>query len=213
MSSCCDTPDLIQTTYSSIVCASCGIENRYLTIGAGSYSDWRLNTMPLIYSRLKRFEKMIDSAVLGLSFINDNRMLEFLKTTSFENIQSLVNTIRTSPLKDKRYCSLHLFSRIHCRNHIIYPRPKNYIVIKQKMLRIFTDIEHSHKWSYPNLPFFNYRFILIVLLTIFDFEQFVMFVKPLQCKKRRQKYIEMLNSLQIMCGDTVLEVPDAVQKS
>ena len=210
----CGDNDLIQTMNSTIICGSCGVESRFLTIGGGCYSDWKLNTMPLIYSRLKRFEKMTDSAVLGCSFLNDNKMLEFLsKHNTFPDINSLVHTIRTCSLKDKRYCSLHLFSRLFCTNHVKISRPNNYLLIKREILRTFTNIERSHKWKYPNSPFFNYRFILIVLLNIFRLERFIIFVKPLQCKRRQQHYIDMLNSLHVNYGDTVLKVQDVVPMS
>ena len=150
-----------------------------------------------VYSRKKRFEKLLLCVLQPCPQSGDDLMLAYLfERKPIKDRHSLLQLMKKSPLKDKRYCSLHLFSKLIVSNYIQPPVPKNIDNLKYRILRSFDDIEfaHSRKRLY-DAPFFNYCWLLSFFLDEFGLSEYKPFVKPLKCKHRRKVYATMYKEL------------------
>ena len=191
---------VIYTTRNTTLCIFCGLEN---TCGYGFYQLNRSQTTynnhaPLVnvYSRRKRFDKLLMCVLRPCPQSGDDMMLEYLfNHQPIQNNQILQNKMKKSYLKDKRYCSLHLFSKLLVKNYKPPVVLQNIVFIRTMILRAFEDIEFLHSRKYPKDPFFNYCWLLSFFLEKFDMNDYTQFVKPLKCKNRRNVYATMYNEL------------------
>ena len=177
------------------VCELCGIERivPYNMYTQSKTIDWSGICIPTAYSRKKRFAKLFDSVTTGHAEKKDEHMLRFLATKKNEikSREDVFKCIRESSLSDKRYGSIHLFSRIYIPGFTVPILPKNFFQLKKRVLRKFEDFEFEHRNKYYGKPFFNYRWLLGKILSQFGIRQFGPFIKVIKCKKRRQHYEEM----------------------
>jgi len=184
------------TTHHTTVCRECGMERSCpYTQQSMSQNQNTYNThAPLIpvYSRKKRFERLLNSIITPCPFAGDNKMLEYLwPHRPMENTKSLISLIKKSPIKDKRYASMHLYTSLFVKDYSAPVPPKNIAFLKRKMLRCFQDLEFAHRRCLPNGPFFNYMWILSKYLQEHKLHDYIPHVKPLKCKHRRIVYEKM----------------------
>lgn len=181
------------------VCALCGVEKivPYDMYTQSKIIDWSGICIPTAYSRKKRFAKLFDSVVTGHAEKKDELMLSFLATRKNEikTREDVLDCIRISSLPDKRYGSIHLFSRIYVPNFTAPLLPANFFQLKKRVLRKFEDFEFEHRNKYYGKPFFNYRWLLGKIMFEFGISQFAPFIKVIKCKKRRQHYEDMYQEL------------------
>mgnify|MGYP003710388131 CR=1 FL=1 len=201
------------TQESHIVCQDCGAVLRHFfscehMVG---YEQWKMCPMTIQYTRVKRFETLLDNVVLGLENRLDYKVLQWIGNTQlkFENKSAILLFLKTIPFTDKRYCSLHLLARAFCTTY--KPPPPNlvteYYRKRSAILKMFTQIEHKFFRTYCG-PFLNYKFILVSLLFTFHLGHFVQYVKPIKSRIRIHHNLLVWNALQIKLGDTVIAIPD-----
>ena len=120
-------------------------------------------------------------------------MLAYLfKHAPIEDLPRLLELMKTSPVKDKRYCSLHLFCKLCVPTYVAPSPPTNLAHLQNLMLRCFEEVEFAHRRYYRGEHmFFNYGWILQMYLQVFGLPQYLRYVKPLKCKHRRETYERM----------------------
>lgn len=190
----------IYTTHNTTVCVNCGLETACgygffpLTRAQSTYN----NHAPLVnvYSRKKRFDKLLLCVLKPCPQSGDNLMLEYLfKRQPIHNIPDLLQWMKTSPLKDKRYCSLHLFCKLLVKKYTPPQMIENMDYKRVQILRAFEDIEFAHARKQRQGPFFNYCWLLSFFLKEFNLREYNQFVKPLKCKHRRKAYADLYGEL------------------
>ena len=206
----CGQPKLVHTHQHTIVCTECGIEKTVLKLDPVnisyqqrlSVSSHGVNT----YSRTKRFTTMLTQCVVGTSFEADDKMLACLYPQHpFTTIDELVSKIKKSGLRDKRYSSLHFFSRHTVPGYKKFPIPPGWEETKRMIIAFFTSFERLYRTQYPEWPFVSYSWLLRTILIEFDLRRFTIFVKPLKCKRRRARYHTIYQRIKsLMTSDTPL---------
>ena len=90
-----------------------------------------------------------------------------------------------------------------------------YYAEKLRMKALFQKIETRfiNKFGRDKKPFINYRFMIEVFLTNFEFLECKQYVKQIKCAKRYQRNVTILNSMNIKLGDKDLIVPDSLEVS
>jgi hypothetical protein len=189
--------DLVNTK----VCKECGRETLQLSdpsLGARHSGDALFITH---YSRVNRFMRLLESVVLPHGTTKDTQMLQWLDRNK-EDIstpETLLRCMQKSGLADKRYSSLHLFHRIHMSDYHAPRMPSKYLQDKKRFQRAFLDIEFAHRRC-PHTQFFNYAWLLRHMLQSEPaYAEFLVYIKCIKCPKRRSRYQEMLDSLNIGC--------------
>ena len=206
----------LQTEGYSIVCGKCGcvLKHVFTPEYMVGYDQWKLCPMSAQYTRVKRFETLLDSVVLGLENRLDFKVLTWIGDTKciFKNTHDILRFLKKIPYTDKRYSSLHLLTRIFCKK---YTAPTQEIIsyyfkVKKQILNVFKRVEHNFFRTYCG-PFLNYKFILMVLLYTFKLDYFIPYVKPIKSITRIKYNILVWNSLKITHDDTIVLIPDTVE--
>ena len=200
MYNCCVETNRVYTDRNTIVCTICGLEKKVSFDLSKEPNDWTRTPVVTCYSRRKRFAKLFDNTLAPYAEKNDTSMLEYLgrivkKEGKFETYAEMLNRIKHSPLRDKRYGSLHIFAKMFL---ITYKKPKypqNILLIRKRILRRFEDFEFAHKRHRLD-NYFNYRWLLAKLLIELNLTEYLQFVKRLKCPIRSQHYEDMFNDLQ-----------------
>jgi len=179
------------TPYHTLVCIECGIERVQsfeVTEATTSFTQSYGWHGVGLYSRSKRFGQMLDQCILGLANSVDEPMLRYLSTyPSFPNTKSLLSVLRTAPLKDKRYCSLHLFSRLYCDDYRLV-RVSSYPEVKTNLISLYQQLEKLHSQMSPGQQFISYAFIMNEILILKGFNHFTRYIKKLKCPRRNKRY-------------------------
>lgn len=205
-----------QTQGYSIVCKLCGcvLDHVFSPEYMVGYDRWKLCPMTVQYTRVKRFETLLDNVVLGLETRLDYNVLEWIGNTkqTFGKTYEILSFLKQLPFTDKRYCSLHLLSRAFCTRYKTPPSPliQSYFRARAHILSVFKEVEHQFFRTYCG-PFLNYKFILICLLYTFELDYFVKYVKPIKSLARIKYNINVWNTLDIKHGDTVILIPDTAE--
>jgi hypothetical protein len=172
------------------ICTSCGLEQPLLENHDHHESFEDVNTC--VYSRRKRFEHLIDSVLYPAFHQKDVPVFKMLKDKKFKTIGELVTFMRHTPLKDKRFCSIHLFATLTVQKHkTLQPPPYTY---RTHLLRLFDEVLSRHK-VYGGKQFFSYPWLLRRLILLTGNTQYEPYIKEIRCKRRRKKYNEMLHTL------------------
>ena len=124
----------------------------------------------------------------------DEKCLMYLETQTICSLNDLFRVLKNAPLKDKRYCSLHLFARLYVNDYTAPAPPKNVFVLRKFILKKFQDIEMNHRKLMTG-PFFNYPWLLKKILNEFKIHQYNPYIKPIKCKRRRKHYEKMYSTL------------------
>jgi hypothetical protein len=191
-----------------LTCLLCGcvVDTIYNPSEMQLYEDYCKAPLYTPYTRRNRFRNMLDSICLGLEFPNDKHMFKHLLPLDPSSPADIIRGMKSSGLVDKRFCSLHVFMKCFCP-HKLTPNLKEvarFHKMKLTILKTFTNIEFMLQGG----RFLNYRFVVDVILWLYDFNLWRCFVKPLKCPKRVTKCVEIFNSLQITYRDKVVVIPD-----
>ena len=190
--------NLLQTEESSLVCPSCGIERRVLAPCTYLNCGFQMRHSPFMsgYSRSKRFKQMVEMLLFPASSNADQKALRILfeQKSTIKCLGHIIHLLTTSKLQDKRFCSLHLFSKLFNPKYKPPPHKGDLFYILERMKFQFELIELRYKSLVRNKPFINYTFIIRFLLLNMKLFYYLKFVKKLKCPKRRQRYQTMLHS-------------------
>ena len=186
---------------STTICKNCGKEEYILTTCNYNNCGFQMKHSPFLqgYSRTKRFRQMTEMLLFPTPKNPDGPALEFL-TSHKEQIKCMADIMRLlskSKLPDKRFCSMHMFSRIF---NPAYEKPPKYgdlFVMLNQMVFIFQTIELRYKQLASDKPFINYTFIIRHILQKLKFLYYLQFVKILKCEKRKERYRMMLESFHL----------------
>ena len=177
------------------VCSDCGLTNTMPFDMADQVMYNRELLFQNTYSRKKRFMTLFDKLFFPHPDRKDEDCLKFLDNKMFELLEDLVECLKTSPLQDKRYCSLHSFARRFVSAYAPPSLPKNIFTFKKFLVEDFTHLEFLHQKYTTGVPFFNYPWLLKKLLTVRGVTQFHPFIKPIKCKRRKRHYEELYTKL------------------
>jgi hypothetical protein len=176
-----------------LVCPNCGVTTQMLK------PEFDYHKQPLFfcsYSRSKRFGALLSRVLLPCFEKHDAKMFRFLNTYKpYESVEDIMNRMKLSDLKDKRYCSLHLFARYFMP---CYTAPDHRLQFHKTIMFSFRDVERNFS-RFPNKPFFNYPWLLRKLLFQHSLSDYICFVKPIRCEKRNLYYENLFK--QVMNGN------------
>jgi hypothetical protein len=210
----CECTSVFRTTYNTNVCDLCGIERPIPLDIFERIAPRHMSPFPVGYSRCKRFTKILDSVLYPSPSPADKHMLEFLWgqtiKTKFDSIAELLNTMKKANTRDKRYISLHCFARLFV-NGYKKPTNDNYVGKRKCILNEFEHILFGHLRYCANEQFFNYSWLLCVLLQKYELGNLVVFVKNLRCSHRKDFYRGLLK--QIRHSYTLPEVQVCASKT
>ena len=195
-----DTQKIVTSANTSI-CIECGNEKKTPYDLSKEPYDWTRVPCITSYSRKKRFAKLFDNTVNPNAETNDNLMLRYLMGVGLiRTVPELLRIIKKSNLRDKRYGSLHVFSKMFVQSYQKPTTPKNLLLLRKSILKRFEDYEFAHK-RYGSGNFFSYRWLLAKLLKEFNLDRYLVFVKMLKCPIRCSYYETMFADLNIkLCG-------------
>ena len=172
------------------ICTHCGLEQPLLE-NHDTYESFE-DVYTCVYSRRKRFENLVDSVLFPAFHQKDVPVYATLKDKKFKTVDELVHHMKHTPLKDKRFCSTHLFATLTVKNHAkLTPPPYRF---RTRVLRLFDEVLSRHK-VYGSKQFFSYPWLLRRLLAVTGNKQYEPYIKEIRCKRRRKKYTEMLHAL------------------
>lgn len=201
----CCGENVLFTTRHTKVCRICGLERKCPFSQTETNHNTYSTHAPLVpvYSRKKRFVRLLASVLAPGPQPGDDKMLEYLfGHRPVEDTDALLELMKASPVKDKRYCSLHLFVKLCVPAYVAPVPPSNLAHLQRLMLRCFEEVEFAHRRFFRgDHMFFNYGWILQLYLRVFGLHQYLRFVKPLKCRHRRETYELMY--LEIMRLDTL----------
>ena len=180
------------------VCKFCGLQNG-IHIECDQTSCGYIQThSPFTngYSRKKRFSNIVESLIHPTPCKSDRIMLEHFVTNSIKcKVSEIENILRISKLRDKRYHSMHLFSRLFAIDYIA-PKRRDTLLIMRRLMFDFERLEFAFVKQYSNQkPFLNYNWILLHLLKLHKLFEFMKFVKKIKCQKRLEYYQGLVDSL------------------
>ena len=190
----CNCETTFRSDYNTIVCMTCGNEIQTSLSIIQKVSPPDMTPFPSGYNRAKRFLKILDSVLVPTPVAADNLMLAYLFGKTFKTIPDLLAYMKCSKFRDKRYMSIHLFTRLFVESYA-KPQCSNVRHSRKSIMREFENIQFAH-WRLCNEDqFFNYSWILCVLLEEFDLPQYTQFIKRLRCKNRKKHYTKLLERL------------------
>lgn len=192
----CNTCAPTDITYidGTAVCRACGVVHPHLrdyVVGINTYND------PLqlcFYQRRKRFEQIL--VKITAPHI-DNKDVPIYKLLvegkhTFDSVPDVLATVKKLPVKDKRYHSLHIFSKLFMKNYVKPPMLR--FQTKKRIMFLFSDIE-SMFLREKSVPFFNYAWLIRRVLNHFKVHEYDMYIKQIKCEKRNEYYNDMFNFL------------------
>lgn len=173
-----------------MICTNCGLEQPLLE--NHDHHESFEDVYTCVYSRRKRFENLVDSILFPAFHQKDNPVYATLKDKTFKTVDELVDHMKHTQLKDKRFCSTHLFAILTVQNHAKLAPPPYFF--RTRIIRLFDEVLSRHK-VYGGKQFFSYPWLLRRLLAVTGNTQYEPYIKEIRCKRRRKKYNEMLTSL------------------
>ena len=190
----CSCLRVFRSDYNTTCCLECGRETRapFSIIQKSKPQD--MTPFPYGYSRFKRFSKILDAVLCPTPSHADNLMVEHLFGHKFDTMHELIVFMKESQIRDKRYTSLHFFNRLCVRDYV-YPPPFNVHEATRCILRAFQEVELAHLRTCPGETFFNYNWLLVVLLRENNFGFLIRYVKNLRCPNRKIFYADLLERI------------------
>ena len=178
----------------------CGLEQKIPYDLSAQPNDWTKTPVITCYSRRKRFAKLFDHTIAPYAEQNDTKMIIYLsnsvrETGKFDSISDLIQRIKSSGLRDKRYGSIHILSKLFLKNYQRPRQPKNLFYVRKRILRRFEDFEFAHK-RYRTDNYFNYRWLLAKLMRELGMAEHLIFIKMLKCPIRSKHYEDMFTDLE-----------------
>ena len=178
--------------YNTEVCWECGLET---SVGYNMFQPnanvYNTHT-PFLqgYSRQKRFATMLDCVISPSPYSADNNALKYmLPHKGVEKVGDIFTLLKKHRSKDKRYCSVHLFTRLLCPGYV--PTKLVPYEVRRKILHKFRDMEFLHRRFVNHKPFFSYCWLIRKFLQNEGLTEFLPYVKKLKCKKRCKVYEDL----------------------
>ena len=186
----CEVPCLFLPEESTYVCKLCGHTTTTLQIAPVAFGE---NVCVCMYSRTKRFEIMLKALLYPSFDTKDEHIYTHLQTReSYTNIGDLVTAMKSCNLKEKRFHSIHLFSRLLCEDYSEVTAPphhyfKRIMILFDELLTLFNATKKT--------KFFSYPWLLRKLLNLTNEFRYDKFIKKIRCKKRNRFYKDMFAEL------------------
>jgi hypothetical protein len=136
----------------------------------------------------------------------DQPVLEMFLGKTYPTIEDFIVLLKASKIKDKRYQSMHTFAKLCVDTY--KPVPPLTELVFGECIRMFKDIEYRFIKRCVSVPYFNYNWLLKKLLHHLGITRYDPYLKTIKCKKRKQYYEDMFNSL---C--TTTSIPGGDQES
>jgi len=187
----CKSKDVYVTDYHTLLCLQCGLESQTafeMNPIHVSYNCCHHQPFAVGYNRQKRFRTMLINVVFGTCNSADENMLKYL--AQFQNYvdeSSLLKQMKKSNLRDKRYTSLHLFSRLFLPSYKKPVIPCNWDVVEKSIMRMFSEIELVHRKMFSK-PFFSYVWLLQKIIIYHGLCMYSKYIKKLKCPNRVKAY-------------------------
>ena len=188
----CNSKNVNTTECHTMLCTDCGSERSCgfdITPLHVSYNGCHHQPFGEGYSRRKRFGTMLKNVIKGSCNLADEPMLIYLTRfkSEYTNMASLLSKIKKSKIRDKRYTSLHLFSRVFLPAYVKPRHPINWPAVEKSILNMFSEVEIVHRRLFSK-PFFSYVWLLQKILVAHHLNGFCTFIKQLKCPKRIKQY-------------------------
>ena len=181
----------------SRVCTSCGLESHVLEECTPKNCGFQIKTykMRLGYSRCARFRKLVLQILLPGITSQDEQMLKYLRTKNIRTLAQLMQTVKQAPLKDKRFHSIHAYSRVLLNDWVQY-EPSFALRLVEKFCRMFRNLEcRFERRFYGTKAFVNYKFVLHMFFDQLQLTALKRFVPKMKCQKRTRYYANLVQEL------------------
>ena len=172
--SACEVPFLYLEEDSCSVCPVCGLTNRCVTITATGFGE---NVNVCVYSRTKRFEIML-RAMLYPSFDKKDTVMytHLVKYAPFKTVVDLESAMKRCSSKEKRFHSIHLFSKLLCEEYQpIQPPPLHYF---KRVMILFDEVLCRFN-AQSTTNFFSYPWLIKTLLNLTGETRYDKFIKKI----------------------------------
>ena len=206
----CKTKRIARTTYNTWVCLGCGIEKLAGLIPTNDDPSNAYNQLTFQYSRRQRFKNYLEQVTGISSGCHSNaKIWELLNDIGpFESVELLLKAMGKVKCKHKHYECIHSFARAFVTD---CPTPERVTMVRFKFLmRSFDEILLNWKRHFDGTTelFFSYPWITKHLLHSHGITRFDVFIKKLQCKKRNQKYVKLLQKISVAPKINEIRVPN-----
>ena len=194
----CRHPVTIFTHYCTVVCTSCGHESQQILNPSDDTTYHAHHPTPInhrLYNRPDRWKSLVRK-VVGIhsgppkhdpiwNCLEKNRH-------NISDVSDIYKVLRKSGLKHKHYQSAHIFAKCFAKNYI---KPRHSPTLVETHLNAyFAHIQRM--WNAAQFDFFfSYAWLLEQGLYVFSHLEYLPYVKTLICKRRRNKYVQMLLTL------------------
>ena len=179
----------VHTDYHTIICTICGEETQGL-FECRDICYESAGPMVMAYSRNRRFSNMLRAVLYPDGLYPKQRVIQELADNGpHTSAESILLSMRKMKFPNKQYQHLHLYCKLAQVNYVPpQTAPKE---VFNKILRRFTAIEDRFNSTDHN-TFFSYAWLLRHLLQEFHLDEYVRYVKRIQCNKRNKIYEELL---------------------
>ena len=192
----CAHSQTVFTEFDTVVCTVCGLEKSILYNTPNYHTH--ITTAPLarFYSRPDRWNTLLKKIIaIHSGPPTSDPIWVFLKEKQpFKSVDDLKTALRNCRLENKHYPCIHVFARCFCSD---YKKPRHNPREVLHKLGVYFDLilKMYHRSGNPNKKFFSYNWLLEQGLSLFNFVDYIPFVKKLKCVSRRCKYVEKLIAL------------------
>jgi len=202
-----------------LLCSRCGLVLRTQYQYTTSLNNHSEPLQLCMYQRKKRFMDILTKIVFPSIDNKDAPVYEELnKHKPYESIGDIIDVMKGTKCKDKRYCSLHTFCK-HFLTGYTAPRRVDFVFMKL-CSNLFTSVEtlflnESRIFKGKGrMPFFNYNWLINRVLQALGNRDYEPYIKRIKCPKRNKHYSELFKNYytQILTRDNVplnQEITDA----
>ena len=199
----CKSKNVFITERHTKLCTECGIETRHsfdITPIHVSYNGCHHQPFAEGYNRKKRFHNMLRNVIFGGCNSADEKMIKYLEQFNHYMTEAcLLKQMKKSKLRDKRYTSLHLFSKLFLPSYRKPIIPTNWNAVDSSIVRLFLEIELVHHRIFSK-PFFSYVWLLQKILICHGLEKYCCYIKQLKCPRRVKLYEDDFSGIMtILC--------------
>lgn len=183
------------SSYYTLICADCGRERS----GGGLNPEptfTHMATLNRSYSRPERWKSLIYKLT---GFHNGPNVTDPVwayleKLKPFKAPQQILSVLRKSPLRNKHYQSIFVFTKIFAPEFKLPSAEQckaTNVLLKKYFECVFTLWNRYRKEA----PFFSYNWLIEQGIHYTGHTEFLPFLKKLLCKRRRQRYAHALSTL------------------
>ena len=181
----------VLTDYYTQICLACGVET-----SAGLSQEFIYMpgaSLSRSYSRNERWRNLIRK-ITGYHCgppVRDPVWKHLAANKPFETPRDIILCLRNSKLINKHYQNIYVFTKIFSS----YEVPKFDKRVTADLLVHFDFVYRLWNRHFGKRPFFSYNWLIEQTLELFNYTEFIPFVKLLVCPKRRRKYESLMFKL------------------